>query len=146
MWFFFFFFQAEDGIRDAQESRGLGDVYKRQVLRQALERMDFNLPAAFTIGCDESLLHLERMIFIVGFEHEEDRWQFDFLFLIDDRLRAAFGHRFFRPPVIDMGFDKFLTVELLSEAEAIQRTYKRPPGDNIRKTRVDVRMLFQRQR
>ena len=30
--FFFFFFQAEDGIRDAQESRGLGDVYKRQIL------------------------------------------------------------------------------------------------------------------
>src|SRR5665254_3833 len=36
-WFFlcccfvFFFFQAEDGIRDAQESRGLGDVYKRQM-------------------------------------------------------------------------------------------------------------------
>ena len=28
----FFFFQAEDGIRDAQESRGLGDVYKRQFL------------------------------------------------------------------------------------------------------------------
>ena len=30
--FFFFFFQAEDGIRDAQESRGLGDVYKRQLV------------------------------------------------------------------------------------------------------------------
>ena len=28
-----FFFQAEDGIRDAQESRGLGDVYKRQLDR-----------------------------------------------------------------------------------------------------------------
>src|SRR5674536_201912 len=28
--FVVFFFQAEDGIRDAQESRGLGDVYKRQ--------------------------------------------------------------------------------------------------------------------
>ena len=28
---YFFFFQAEDGIRDAQESRGLGDVYKRQL-------------------------------------------------------------------------------------------------------------------
>eukprot|EP00658_Telonema_sp_P-2_P011636 TRINITY_DN14446_c0_g1_i1.p1 TRINITY_DN14446_c0_g1~~TRINITY_DN14446_c0_g1_i1.p1 ORF type:complete len:539 (-),score=75.92 TRINITY_DN14446_c0_g1_i1:43-1659(-) len=28
----FFFFQAEDGIRDAQESRGLGDVYKRQAM------------------------------------------------------------------------------------------------------------------
>ncbi len=30
---FVFFFQAEDGIRDAQESRGLGDVYKRQDYR-----------------------------------------------------------------------------------------------------------------
>eukprot|EP00658_Telonema_sp_P-2_P011862 TRINITY_DN14537_c0_g1_i2.p1 TRINITY_DN14537_c0_g1~~TRINITY_DN14537_c0_g1_i2.p1 ORF type:complete len:189 (+),score=56.72 TRINITY_DN14537_c0_g1_i2:76-642(+) len=30
IYLFFFFFQAEDGIRDAQESRGLGDVYKRQ--------------------------------------------------------------------------------------------------------------------
>ena len=30
-WEFVFFFQAEDGVRDAQESRGLGDVYKRQV-------------------------------------------------------------------------------------------------------------------
>ena len=29
----FFFFQAEDGIRDLVRSRGLGDVYKRQALR-----------------------------------------------------------------------------------------------------------------
>src|SRR5680860_1633270 len=29
--FCFFFFQAEDGIRDRSPSRGLGDVYKRQV-------------------------------------------------------------------------------------------------------------------
>ena len=28
--FFLFFFQAEDGIRDLVRSRGLGDVYKRQ--------------------------------------------------------------------------------------------------------------------
>ena len=27
-----FFFQAEDGIRDSVASRGLGDVYKRQIL------------------------------------------------------------------------------------------------------------------
>ena len=26
-----FFFQAEDGIRDLVRSRGLGDVYKRQL-------------------------------------------------------------------------------------------------------------------
>ena len=29
-----FFFQAEDGIRDLVRSRGLGDVYKRQVKQQ----------------------------------------------------------------------------------------------------------------
>ena len=32
-----FFFQAEDGIRDLVRSRGLGDVYKRQVELGALE-------------------------------------------------------------------------------------------------------------
>ena len=31
--FFFFFVQAEDGIRDLVRSRGLGDVYKRQVVK-----------------------------------------------------------------------------------------------------------------
>ena len=31
---FFFFFQAEDGIRDLVRSRGLGDVYKRQLVTQ----------------------------------------------------------------------------------------------------------------
>eukprot|EP00656_Telonema_subtile_P057988 TRINITY_DN9684_c0_g1_i6.p2 TRINITY_DN9684_c0_g1~~TRINITY_DN9684_c0_g1_i6.p2 ORF type:complete len:116 (-),score=29.03 TRINITY_DN9684_c0_g1_i6:661-1008(-) len=34
MWIFFFF-QAEDGIRDLVRSRGLGDVYKRQVSTQS---------------------------------------------------------------------------------------------------------------
>src|SRR5665811_2418656 len=34
MLFLFFFFQAEDGIRDLVRSRGLGDVYKRQVSRR----------------------------------------------------------------------------------------------------------------
>ena len=36
---FFFFFQAEDGIRDAQESRGLGDVYKRQDITSTFDRV-----------------------------------------------------------------------------------------------------------
>ena len=31
----FFFFQAEDGIRDLVRSRGLGDVYKRQDTHRA---------------------------------------------------------------------------------------------------------------
>ena len=30
LYLMFFFFQAEDGIRDLVRSRGLGDVYKRQ--------------------------------------------------------------------------------------------------------------------
>ncbi len=33
---FCWFFQAEDGIRDALWSRGLGDVYKRQALALVL--------------------------------------------------------------------------------------------------------------
>ena len=31
-----FFFQAEDGIRDLVRSRGLGDVYKRQIHDKAM--------------------------------------------------------------------------------------------------------------
>ena len=33
--FIVFFFQAEDGIRDLVRSRGLGDVYKRQIFAVA---------------------------------------------------------------------------------------------------------------
>ena len=33
---FGFFIQAEDGIRDLVRSRGLGDVYKRQVIRYGI--------------------------------------------------------------------------------------------------------------
>ena len=32
-----YFFQAEDGIRDLGRSRGLGDVYKRQLLRDGID-------------------------------------------------------------------------------------------------------------
>ena len=39
--FSFFFFQAEDGIRDLVRSRGLGDVYKRQpLLEKVIDRID----------------------------------------------------------------------------------------------------------
>ena len=37
----FFFFQAEDGIRDLVRSRGLGDVYKRQDME--LENIEYGL-------------------------------------------------------------------------------------------------------
>jgi len=35
-----FFFQAEDGIRDLVRSRGLGDVYKRQLEKRAKHSTD----------------------------------------------------------------------------------------------------------
>eukprot|EP00831_Metopus_contortus_P036354 TRINITY_DN28790_c0_g1_i1.p3 TRINITY_DN28790_c0_g1~~TRINITY_DN28790_c0_g1_i1.p3 ORF type:complete len:109 (+),score=31.31 TRINITY_DN28790_c0_g1_i1:87-413(+) len=38
--FVVFFFQAEDGIRDVERSRGLGDVYKRQVHGKSKERLE----------------------------------------------------------------------------------------------------------
>ena len=41
----FFFFQAEDGIRDLVRSRGLGDVYKRQYLNGVeIARANLGLP------------------------------------------------------------------------------------------------------
>eukprot|EP00658_Telonema_sp_P-2_P041496 TRINITY_DN29688_c0_g1_i2.p1 TRINITY_DN29688_c0_g1~~TRINITY_DN29688_c0_g1_i2.p1 ORF type:complete len:100 (-),score=39.94 TRINITY_DN29688_c0_g1_i2:100-399(-) len=57
---FFFFFQAEDGIRDAQESRGLGDVYKRQagspVTRRRNKSLKLgNLTAPLTEPTDNAL-------------------------------------------------------------------------------------------
>ena len=65
-----FFFQAEDGIRDLVRSRGLGDVYKRQVVVLGAAGRDFhnvnvvfrNDPAyrvvAFTATQILSLIHI----------------------------------------------------------------------------------------
>eukprot|EP00831_Metopus_contortus_P069819 TRINITY_DN6294_c0_g1_i5.p1 TRINITY_DN6294_c0_g1~~TRINITY_DN6294_c0_g1_i5.p1 ORF type:complete len:136 (-),score=30.22 TRINITY_DN6294_c0_g1_i5:48-455(-) len=46
----FFFFQAEDGIRDVERSRGLGDVYKRQAIARAWVQLTIptNSPSAPT--------------------------------------------------------------------------------------------------
>ena len=45
----FFFFQAEDGIRDLVRSRGLGDVYKRQHQGLATGRFDGGRQALRTL-------------------------------------------------------------------------------------------------
>ena len=39
----FFFFQAEDGIRDLVRSRGLGDVYKRQAYLHEAVALSLNV-------------------------------------------------------------------------------------------------------
>ena len=38
VFFFFFFFHAEDGIRGRSPSRGLGEVYRRQLLEDVMNR------------------------------------------------------------------------------------------------------------
>ena len=43
----FFFFQAEDGIRDLVRSRGLGDVYKRQRYGSCRGNVAPRRPAAY---------------------------------------------------------------------------------------------------
>eukprot|EP00658_Telonema_sp_P-2_P071126 TRINITY_DN6043_c0_g1_i1.p1 TRINITY_DN6043_c0_g1~~TRINITY_DN6043_c0_g1_i1.p1 ORF type:complete len:331 (-),score=83.20 TRINITY_DN6043_c0_g1_i1:98-1090(-) len=55
---YFFFFQAEDGIRDAQESRGLGDVYKRQV-PEFLHHLTKSVNLRFSCKQDNGALQLE---------------------------------------------------------------------------------------
>ena len=47
----FFFFQAEDGIRDLVRSRGLGDVYKRQGLQFLAEMVRTGRPASELTRC-----------------------------------------------------------------------------------------------
>ena len=51
----FFFFQAEDGIRDLVRSRGLGDVYKRQV--EWAPKIKVNSIIVGYIETENSILH-----------------------------------------------------------------------------------------
>ena len=50
----FFFFQAEDGIRDLVRSRGLGDVYKRQLQHRIVGVVDVQRDRA-VVGIDDGL-------------------------------------------------------------------------------------------
>ena len=51
---FFFFFEAEDGIRDLVRSRGLGDVYKRQPLHFSSAAASSLVAGYMAIGIVES--------------------------------------------------------------------------------------------
>ena len=60
-----FFFQAEDGIRDRSPSRGLGDVYKRQLHSTLIRRILRLLFLELFVGC--SLRdHVGKELEIVG--------------------------------------------------------------------------------
>ena len=63
-----FFFQAEDGIRDLVRSRGLGDVYKRQVLVEH----GFRLPSALDnrpLNFAEFQTHQHQTLYILSLIH-----------------------------------------------------------------------------
>ena len=52
-----FFLQAEDGIRDRVRSRGLGDVYKRQITRNTSESNNLVSNGLDLEAGDEVLVH-----------------------------------------------------------------------------------------
>ena len=52
-----FFFQAEDGIRDQPRSRGLGDVYKRQI-EIDLEKLNDDFQG-FCTEIDDRVFHVQ---------------------------------------------------------------------------------------
>ena len=64
----FFFLQAEDGIRDLVRSRGLGDVYKRQVPNPAvqitLSDLSANLDAA-QVAKVQQILESEHLLSLI---------------------------------------------------------------------------------
>src|SRR5665811_479668 len=59
LFFLFFFFQAEDGIRDLVRSRGLGDVYKRQVIE--LDRLGRRLKVLAALGAGTAAASVGRL-------------------------------------------------------------------------------------
>ena len=64
----FFFFQAEDGIRDLVRSRGLGDVYKRQHGVGFLERVG-SQPGAQMADDEVVRSQVERIVLALSLIH-----------------------------------------------------------------------------
>ena len=65
----FFFFQAEDGIRDLVRSRGLGDVYKRQYLSGNIETADREKLLAWVAENPANRAYFEEIIQPVSYTH-----------------------------------------------------------------------------
>eukprot|EP00658_Telonema_sp_P-2_P064587 TRINITY_DN53694_c0_g1_i1.p1 TRINITY_DN53694_c0_g1~~TRINITY_DN53694_c0_g1_i1.p1 ORF type:complete len:187 (-),score=51.94 TRINITY_DN53694_c0_g1_i1:21-581(-) len=71
----FFFFQAEDGIRDAQESRGLGDVYKRQGINAEYGNVSGTTGPSHRTTAEDRLSHLRMLLAGLCEEWEEESAQ-----------------------------------------------------------------------
>ena len=64
-----FFFQAEDGIRDLVRSRGLGDVYKRQVNDGSVAGAVFFNNGTYLGMCGHGLIGVVRTLESVSYTH-----------------------------------------------------------------------------
>ena len=64
-----FFFQAEDGIRDAQESRGLGDVYKRHEVSRQVDPWPHSEAGRFHRGIACAIAGLAITMVTVSYTH-----------------------------------------------------------------------------
>ena len=119
----FFFFQAEDGIRDLVRSRGLGDVYKRQILDRLVgykispvlwEKVSYGLSAgrvqsvALRLVCDREE---EINAFI-----REEYW------IIDGQFKLPSG-KIFKATLEKKGNEKIRIISK-EQAEAIEREIK----------------------
>ena len=65
----FFFFQAEDGIRDLVRSRGLGDVYKRQARAAASVAASALASPTVTPSFNRASAYTERLSRSVSYTH-----------------------------------------------------------------------------
>ena len=61
-----FFFQAEDGIRDLVRSRGLGDVYKRQVKGRGHRKTIVNKDLAY-VGVASGFHKIYKFVTVADF-------------------------------------------------------------------------------
>ena len=66
---FCFFFQAEDGILDLVRSRGLGDVYKRQVAVVTAGTTDIGVAEEAAITAESCGARVERVFDAVSYTH-----------------------------------------------------------------------------
>ena len=69
----FFFFQAEDGIRDSSTSRGLGDVYKRQRVFFATNETVLTTASRETLRAQAAWLRKNSSINVVLEGHADER-------------------------------------------------------------------------
>eukprot|EP00658_Telonema_sp_P-2_P034273 TRINITY_DN25033_c0_g2_i3.p1 TRINITY_DN25033_c0_g2~~TRINITY_DN25033_c0_g2_i3.p1 ORF type:complete len:157 (-),score=51.37 TRINITY_DN25033_c0_g2_i3:175-645(-) len=144
LFIFFFFFQAEDGIRDAQESRGLGDVYKRQYQRRVRGQPFLGHGGCICTSLSQMTSAKSHDRYARAFVHQRVREVFEVLdSKQDDKLDEeellshlwSVGYHASRKAVHDMIWEVddrstgFITLEAIRKVlKRLQKSKKRMPG------------------